>query len=266
MSKKSDPVSSASKAKTKPFTPMRRFFRLKILKPIRALGKQIRDHSHAAHKKLSRSINYPLLGSSSFVATTTAVRNAALIQQQQHRQGTVRIALQQYDQSFDAIVITTLSSHPFCCHEDLLTMSRSQLVQAAAMFNSRLPGCSQIELADGIADAYIRHSIERLVGIVPNTMPGVPETIKSRRFERMDISEIDLRGDLGRDILPSPPTSPLSKRVSRRQEKALPFMSSPPHILERLEEEDENDFLTTNKPNRLKKKRKVPICMASHPM
>ena len=276
MSKKSDPVSSSSKAKTNPFTPMRRFFfKLELLKPIIALGKRVRDQSYAADKPLaehlleqksSRSVvDYPLLGSTSSFVTTTAVRNATfvedLIQQQQGRQGIARVALQQYDQPLDAIVITTLPSYPFCCHEDLLMMSRPQLVQAALLLNSRLPDCSQIELADGIPDAHIRHSIERLVGIIPD-MPGAPKAIKSRRFERTDDSEIDIRDDLEQDTLPSPPTSPLSMRVSRRQEKALPVMSSPPHLLERLEEEDdENDFFTINRP--LKKKRKVSISMAS---
>ena len=268
----SDPVSSTSKAKTNPFTPMRRFFyKLELLKPIVALGKRVRDQSYAADKSLaersleqksSRSIDYPLLGSSSFVATTAA-RNAALVKdllQQQHRQGTARIALQQYDQPLDAIVITTLPSYPFCCHEDLLMMSRSQLVQAAASLNSRLPVCSQIELADSIPDAHIRHSIETLVGIIPD-MPGAPKANKSRRFERMDVGGIDILGDLEQDTLPSPPTSPLSMRVSRRQEKALPVMLSPPHLLERLEEEDESDFFTINRP--LKKKRKVSISVAS---
>ena len=53
-------------------------------------------------------------------------------------------------------------------------MSRSQLVQAAVLINSRLPVCSQIELADNIPDTRIRRSIERLVGIVPN-MSGAPK-------------------------------------------------------------------------------------------
>ena len=274
MSKKSDPVSNAPKAKTNPFTPMRRFFfKLELLKPIVALGKRVRDQSYAADKSLaehsleqkpSRSIDYPLLGSSSFVAaTTTAARNATLVKdfvQQQHRQGTARIGIQQYDQPLDAIVITTLPSYPFCCHEDLLMMSRPQLIQAAVSLNSRLPVCSQIELADGIPDAHIRHSIETLVGIVPD-MPGAPKAIKSRRFKRKDMGEIDLLSNLEQGSLPSPPTSPLSMRVSRRQEKALPVMSSPPHLLERLEEEDENNFFTMNRP--LKKKRKMSISMAS---
>ena len=275
MSKKSDPVSTFSKAKTNPFTPMRRFlFKLELLKPIIALGKRVPDQSYAADKPLaehlleqksSRSVvDYPLIDSTSSFVAATAARNATFVKdlmQQQQRQGTARVALQQYDQPLDAVVITTLPSYPFCCHEDLLMMSRSQLVQAALLLNSRLPVCSQIELADDIPDAHIRHSIEKLVGIVPD-MPGAPKAIKSRRFERKDTNnEMDLLGDLEQDTLPSPPTSPLSMRVSRRQEKALPILSSPPYLLERLEEEDENDFFTINRP--LKKKRKVSISMTS---
>ena len=129
------------------------------------------------------------------------------------------------------------------------------------MFNSRLPVCSQIELADYIPDSHIRHSIETLVGIVPD-IPGASEAIKSRRFEQMDISEMDILGNLEQNTLPSPPTSPLSMQVTRRQEKGLPVKSGSPRVLlERLEEEDENDFITMN--GSLKKKRKVSISMAS---
>jgi len=249
MFKKSDRLSSsASKSRTNPFTPIRRFFvGLKLLKPIKALGKRVRDQSYAADKppaehllkrKLSRWFDYPLLGSS------TAVTNATLVKdliKQQNQHGTARIALQKYDQALDAIVITTLPSYPFCCHEDLLTMSRSQLVQAALFLNSHLPACSQIELADRIPGAHIRHSIERLVGIVPD-IPTAPKPIKSRRIEKMDTRKIDSPGNLKQDILPTPPTSPLSTRLSRRPKKVLSvMMSSPPRLLERLEEEDEND-------------------------
>ena len=254
MSKKSDPVSSTSKAKTNPFTPIHRFFKkFKLLKPIRVLGKGVPVQSKAADKpkhlpkqKPSRWVGYPFLRSSSIVATPTAATNATFDKElKQHHQleGTARIALQQYDQPLDAIVITTLSSYPFCCHEDLLTMSRSQLVQAAVLLNSRLPICSQIELADGIPDGHIRHSIERLVGIIPDSTQGAPKAIKSRRFERTDTGEVNLLGDLEQDRLPSP-RSPLSMRISRRQEKALPVMSSPPHLLEPLEEENENKFFS----------------------
>lgn len=225
---------------------MRRFFfKLELLKPIVALGKRVRDQSHVADlseqlpdKKSSQAIDDP------------PIKDRV---GQHTRERTARIALQQHDQPLDAIVITTLPSYPFCCHEDLLMMSRSQLVEVAMLLNSRLPAFSQIELADGIPDAHIRHSIETLVGIVPD-MPGAPKAIKSRPFEWMDTRELDLLTDPERDTLPSPPTSPLSMRVSRRQEKALPVMTSPPHLLERLEEEDESDFFTMKRPP---KKRKV---------
>ncbi|KAF8800050.1 hypothetical protein BYT27DRAFT_6842465 [Phlegmacium glaucopus] len=264
MVKKSNSVSNTPKTRSNnPFTPMRRFFfKLELLKPIAALGKRVRDQSHLAdilehlpENKPSKTIDYPPIGSSSSI-TTPEPKTAAFIKDrvgQQTRERTARIALQQHDQPLDAIVITTLPSYPFCCHEDLLMMSRSQLVEVAMLLNSRLPASSQIELIDGISDAHIRHSIETLVGIVPD-MPGAPKAIKSRPFEWMNTREIDLLTDPEQAILPSPPTSPLSMRVSRRQEKALPVMMSPPHLLERLEEEDENDFFTMKRPL---KKRKV---------
>jgi len=111
-------------------------------------------------------------------------------------------------------------------------MSRSQLVEAGLLLNSRLPPCSQIELANGVPDAHIRHSIETLVGIVPD-MPGAPKAVKFRRFERSrDNNNTDSFSDF-QDTLPSPPTSPLSMRVSRRQEKALPVNATPEHCVDR---------------------------------
>jgi hypothetical protein len=257
MFKKSDLTPMASKPRTHPFTPMRRFFlKLELLKPIVALGKRVRDQSHDAADSISEHLpeRKSSQGSSSFI---TKSRNAAAATlqglDQKSREGTTaRVALQQHDQPLDAIVITTLPSYPFCCHEDLLMMSRSHLVEAAVLLNSRLPACSQIELADGVPDAHIRHSIETLVGIVPD-MPGAPKAIKSRSF--LDTREmLDLLADPEQDTVPSPPTSPLSMRVSRRQEKALPVIMSPPRLLERLEEEDENQFFTMKRPL---KKRKV---------
>ena len=246
---------------------MRRFFlKLELLKPIVALGKRERDHQSPVvdileKQKSSQAIDRSsplLIDSSSFIVPQQNVTDRIQQQQPTTRQSIARIALQQHDQPLDAIVITTLPSYPFCCHEDLLMMSRPQLVEAGLLLNSRLPACSQIELANGVPDAHIRHSIETLVGIVPD-MPGAPKAVKFRRFETRDT---DSFGDLElQDTLPSPPTSPLSMRVSRRQEKALPVLSSPPHLLERLEEEDENDFFTMNRP--LKKKRKVIRSMKS---
>ncbi|KAF8178901.1 hypothetical protein BJ912DRAFT_811170, partial [Pholiota molesta] len=72
------------------------------------------------------------------------------------------VALQQDDEPFDAIVITTLPCYPFCCHEDLLLMSRQQLIKVADTFNARLPQIMKIEISDTVSDAHIRHCIERL--------------------------------------------------------------------------------------------------------
>ncbi|KAF9481752.1 hypothetical protein BDN70DRAFT_777699, partial [Pholiota conissans] len=72
------------------------------------------------------------------------------------------VALQQNDEPFDAIVITTLPCYPFCCHEDLILMSRQQLVEVATIFNAHLPQVLKIEISDMVTDAHIRHCIEKL--------------------------------------------------------------------------------------------------------
>ncbi|PBK64803.1 hypothetical protein ARMSODRAFT_866600, partial [Armillaria solidipes] len=73
------------------------------------------------------------------------------------------IALQNEDACEDAIVITTLDTVPFCCHEDLLTMSRSQLVQVATTLNARLPAVLRINTSLNRSDSFIRNSIEVIV-------------------------------------------------------------------------------------------------------
>ncbi|KAF8154431.1 hypothetical protein B0H34DRAFT_660259, partial [Crassisporium funariophilum] len=92
----------------------------------------------------------------------SAISAANVIADQQTNQR-ARLAIQQHDEPLDAVVITTLPSYPFCCHEDLIMMSRQQLVEVASFLNSRLPRQSQIELGDAVTDANIRHSIETLV-------------------------------------------------------------------------------------------------------
>ncbi|KIJ16026.1 hypothetical protein PAXINDRAFT_36206, partial [Paxillus involutus ATCC 200175] len=49
------------------------------------------------------------------------------------------VVLQTYSVSTDSIVLTALSTVPFCCHEDLLTMSRAQLEGVVRALNERLP-------------------------------------------------------------------------------------------------------------------------------
>ncbi|KAI6105001.1 hypothetical protein EDD16DRAFT_1442346, partial [Pisolithus croceorrhizus] len=63
------------------------------------------------------------------------------------------------------IVPTTLSTAPFCCHEDLLAMSRQNLEDVQTV-NEKLPRRMRIGVAGAIAgmsDAEIRRRIEVLV-------------------------------------------------------------------------------------------------------
>ncbi|TFK67780.1 hypothetical protein BDN72DRAFT_731100, partial [Pluteus cervinus] len=73
------------------------------------------------------------------------------------------VALQTYSPTSDAIIITSLSQIPFCCHEDLLTMSRPQLVSMAQSINDRLPKALQIDTSDIRDTGFIRNEIEVLV-------------------------------------------------------------------------------------------------------
>ncbi|KAI0699775.1 hypothetical protein C8T65DRAFT_535018, partial [Cerioporus squamosus] len=73
------------------------------------------------------------------------------------------VALQNEDLSEDAVVITSLNVIPFCCHADLVTMSRTQLLSVAATLNAKLPAAMQIDTSPSRPDTWIRNSIEVLV-------------------------------------------------------------------------------------------------------
>lgn len=164
----------------------------------------------------------------------------------QTRSQRARLAIQQHDQPFDAIVISTLPSYPFCCHEDLLTMSRAQLIGVAQLLNSRVPPVTRLKVGEDVSDADIRAWVEVLVGI-KLAVPGAPKAVRCRppvTNGEEDKGTFDF--DAHVDAMPSPPTSPLSMRISRRQEKTLPLLSSPPRLLECLDEADEEIF--TSKP------------------
>lgn len=76
------------------------------------------------------------------------------------------VAIQQYDAVHDAIVISTLPCYPFCCHQDLLTMSRPRLLQTAYLFNACLPFSARFTDVEAWSEGKIRRCVERLVGIV----------------------------------------------------------------------------------------------------
>ncbi|KAI0655047.1 hypothetical protein C8Q70DRAFT_884689, partial [Cubamyces menziesii] len=73
------------------------------------------------------------------------------------------IALQNEDVDEDAVVITALNVVPFCCHADLVTMNRTQLLAVAETLNAKLPLALQIDVGRARSDAFIRNSIELLV-------------------------------------------------------------------------------------------------------
>ncbi|OSC98866.1 hypothetical protein PYCCODRAFT_1337756, partial [Trametes coccinea BRFM310] len=73
------------------------------------------------------------------------------------------IALQNEDTDEDAIVITALNAVPFCCHADLVTMNRAQLLRVADALNAKLPLAMQIDTSASRSDAFIRNSVELLV-------------------------------------------------------------------------------------------------------
>ncbi|KAF9458417.1 hypothetical protein BDZ94DRAFT_1173675, partial [Collybia nuda] len=75
----------------------------------------------------------------------------------------VRVALQNEDIAENAIVITALDNIPFCCHEDLVTMSREKLVDVAMALNAKLPAVLAIDVSHTRPENFIRSSIEYIV-------------------------------------------------------------------------------------------------------
>jgi len=117
-------------------------------------------------------------------------------------------------------------------------MTRPRLLQTAYLFNSCLPFNARFRNLEVSSDAYIRHRIEELVGIVPGPTDEINAISDS--FEQCEL-----------DVAITPPSSPLAMYPSRRNGKLL---SPPPRFLDVLVEEDEGDFSSYR---RTVKKRKV---------
>lgn len=145
---------------------------------------------------------------------------------------TKRLAIQQHDNIHDAIVISTLPHYPFCCHEDLVTMSRSQLLGVAGLFNSHLPINAQIVILESSRAKYIRNCIEHIVGIVPTASYGF-----NQQSGRRNSKDIPFHG------MSSPARTLLTTHASQTQ--GVP--SELPRALDILVEEDEEDFPTVRK-------------------
>lgn len=153
--------------------------------------------------------------------------------------GAPRIALQHEDCSEDAIVITALDKIPFCCHEDLLTMSREKLQEVAASLNAKLPESMRIDVAPLRTDREIRKDIEVAVGITKN-VPGAPKANKRRA------NATPTRNDKHAESV-TPLSSPLASR------SRIYGVYTPSPGLGRLDEADEEDFSQ----ERQSKRRKV---------
>lgn len=221
-----------------PLTPMRRFLgKLDLVRPTFFLGKRTRENTAYFTAADCRTRQYT--SNHSEAEENSLSENISSSPPQIIERA--RVALQQDDEPFDAIVITTLPCYPFCCHEDLLLMSRQQLINVAATFNAHLPHVIKIEISDTVSDAHIRHCIERLAGIVPD-IPAAPRRIRSwldKKRKESEDPQTFLSSKIPQlDKFPSPPASPLAMRASRRRSFAT-LISTPPRMLERLDEEEE---------------------------
>ena len=164
-----------------------------------------------------------------------------------------RMALQNSDHSVDAVVISTLLKLPFCCHEDLLTMSPTRVVEVAQEMNERLPEVFKIDLKESHDHNGIRREVERLVGIVKSingaAVPGAPlKRVKSKG--RRELGDVEFLGHSDFRAI-SPPTSPLASISETRDRRRLEKGNFKPAMsltkLTMLQEEEEDDFDDTGK-------------------
>ncbi|KIM80273.1 hypothetical protein PILCRDRAFT_822773 [Piloderma croceum F 1598] len=207
-------MANSSKAK-KPCTPVCKRF-LYLFRPTTALGKRTRNPSPDDEADAASRIH------SSPVASIGLKRSSS-------------VALQNEDGELEeTVIITALKTIPFCCHEDLLTMTRPQLLAVAETLNSKLPVALRIDIKPSSTDSFVRNAIELIVGI-KRPVPGAPKAVK-----------LGLSSMADPDKSVSPPTSPLAtKNRPRDVYQASPRLSV-------LKEEDEGTVMA-----RPTKKRKV---------
>ncbi|KAF9524909.1 hypothetical protein CPB83DRAFT_885927 [Crepidotus variabilis] len=137
-----------------------------------------------------------------------------------------KLALQQHDRHHDAIVVSTLPQYPFHCHEELLSMSGSQLRGVAAQFNARLPINSRLTTSGSTSSNQLRVEIEKLVGIVQED--------GSTQF-KLQISQPPDLANMSDGRLSPPPSSPLAKHASRKRNLRV---LAPALMLESVAEEE----------------------------
>ncbi|OBZ78016.1 hypothetical protein A0H81_02874 [Grifola frondosa] len=95
--------------------------------------------------------------------------------------------VQNEDTEEDVIVITALNVVPFCCHADLITMNRAELLVVANTLNAKLPHALQIDVSPSRSDSVPQAPkpipshllIPGLRGRVPPS-PASPLAMRSR--------------------------------------------------------------------------------------
>lgn len=174
-----------------------------------------------------------------------------------HGQGAARVALQNIDSTLDddAVIITALESIPFNTHEDLLAMSRAELVNVAQALNAKLPLALAIDTSDARPLSFIRNAIEVLVGIHPE-VPAAPLRIGTMKMPEGEnprfFEEFSFEKHLEEMDSSSPSASPLSLRAKPRNWSThLNDMLRGPQRLERLEEVTEEEEGSSRKRRKL---------------
>ena len=175
-----------------------------------------------------------------------------------HGQCATRVALQNIDSTLDddAVIITALEYIPFNTHEDLLAMSREELVNVAQALNAKLPLALAIDISDSRPFSFIRNAIEVLVGIHPE-VPAAPLRTGAMKMPQGEdprfFDEFSFEQQLEEMDSLSPSASPLSMRAkSRRNWSAhLHDMVRGSQRLERLEEVTEEEESTSRKRRKL---------------
>ena len=154
------------------------------------------------------------------------------------------VALQNDDDDEDAVVITALSAAPFCCHADLLIMTRPQLVETAQALNAKLPKALHIDISDARADTFIRHSIELLVGI-RNDVPRAPKRNRSLSLNASDY-DASFEENTADTLLPPSPASPLASRTTPNVSASVANRS----VLASLREESDDEDREADRPSK----------------
>jgi hypothetical protein len=263
-SRSSNPKNPKSKTKKIPSTPSngvrRFFFKLELLgqrhiDQFKAFSHWRHDcDAHETPKPFSRLVpaahaavtvtekeNLPASSHSASAASAPVHKHIHVQNFHPSIANNFKVALQNDDPDHpDAIIITTLDleAPPFCCHEDLLAMSRSQLLGVADVLNARLPSALAINTSDERPEGWIRNDIEWIVGIRSEReveVPGAPRAVRTWSTTGSWSGAGDF--DILREGEMSPPTSPSPSpgSLTRKSLQLSPLSAR----LERLAEEDE---------------------------